>query len=217
MAKAIFEETTKKLRILVITLLFLIIVYPFFNGNLTGSIIFDIMFSLVLVLGLYSVSYDRKHFMVGVLIAVPTLLVNFINLFTGINLDLLNQLLHATFFCYLIFAILTFVISAKKVTSGLIYGAVGSYFLMGIMFACLFAAVEVSHPGSFSLEVSSALSWFDFLYFSFTTLTTLGYGDMTPLTYHGQSLAIVESSLGVLFIAVLVARLVGMYSSQHRR
>jgi hypothetical protein len=75
--------------------------------------------------------------------------------------------------------------------------------------------VETAQPGSF--YVSSAqnldhmINWSDLMFFSFVTLTTLGYGDITPVTSAARSLAVIEAVFGVLYNAILIARLVGLY------
>ena len=77
--------------------------------------------------------------------------------------------------------------------------------------------VETIQPGSFFIRpeqnLDGILSQADFIYYSFATLTTLGYGDITPATSHVRSLAILEAVTGTLYIAVLIARLVGLYGS----
>ena len=79
----------------------------------------------------------------------------------------------------------------------------------------LYALVEIVMPGSFAvkggLSANIITEWSTFNYFSFTTLTTLGYGDITPMTERAQSLAILEAITGVLFMALLISRLVGLY------
>jgi len=68
-----------------------------------------------------------------------------------------------------------------------------------------------------SLKSGGGIQRFDYLYFSFTTLTTLGYGDITPLTDRAYALTIVEAVIGQFYLAVLIASLVGRFISQERR
>ena len=102
----------------------------------------------------------------------------------------------------------------RRVTAELIYGAINVYLLIGLSFAFILALVEFIQPGSItgleSLSVSDD-SIIPFLYFSFVTMTTLGYGDISPTTGPAASLVYVEAIVGQLYVAIMIARLVGLY------
>ena len=96
-------------------------------------------------------------------------------------------------------------------------GAVSVYLLIGIVFAQLYDLVETLQPGSFSaafLEPEASPGWTFLLFYSFMTLTTVGYGDITPATDATRSLAILEGTIGVLYVAILIARLLGSTKSR---
>lgn len=113
--------------------------------------------------------------------------------------------------------ILSIVFRAREITVETVAGAICVYLFIGIFWADVYALVEIANPGSFSLlqqgEQQSAQviahRSSQFNYFSFVTLSTLGYGDITPQTRPAQGLAAMEAILGQLFLAVLIARLVG--------
>jgi len=77
-------------------------------------------------------------------------------------------------------------------------------------FAYLYAAVQVLWPGSFVGDAGSHQPWFNLLFLSFTTLTSVGLSDVVPIGGHARSLVIVEQVAGVLYVALVVARLVGL-------
>ncbi len=88
------------------------------------------------------------------------------------------------------------------------------YLLIGITFGSLYDLVETIEPGSFRLNfygTDDTVGFRRLLFFSFMTLTSIGYGDITPATDQAQSLAILEGVAGVLYVAVLVARVVNAY------
>ena len=101
-----------------------------------------------------------------------------------------------------------------RVDMNLINGAISVYLLIGVCFAHYYAMVFNLDPGSFRGIEEVDAGGTSFVYFSFVTLTTLGYGDITPLTPWGGSFAILEAVVGQLYLTVLVARLVGMHISQ---
>lgn len=92
--------------------------------------------------------------------------------------------------------------------------------LSGLTWASVDILIDTMQPGSFHVSHSQhsgdAMTYSDFLFFSFATLTTLGYGDITPITTQARSFAIVEAVYGVLYSAILIARLVGLYRPCYR-
>ena len=108
-------------------------------------------------------------------------------------------------------AALRFAMGATKVDGEHLYAALSAYLLAGICFGLLYWVLEQSRSGSFA--VSGQFSQTSAIYFSFVTLATLGYGDIAPRAEIARGLAIVEGVGGQLFLAVLVARLVSLYSS----
>lgn len=106
-------------------------------------------------------------------------------------------------------AALRVVVTARTVDSEVIYAALSTYLLAGIFFAQLHLSVETYWPGSYSgpSEFSEASA----LYFSFVTLATLGYGDFLPKTDLARGVTVFEVIGGQLYLAVMVARLVGLF------
>ena len=129
-----------------------------------------------------------------------------------------------TAICFaLFFGLMTAVIAVslwrvRRVTVDTILGAVCAYLLLGMTWTMVFALIETLSPGSYAAGGQSLAAYggerreifAGFIYYSFVTLTTLGYGDIAPLSSPARSLAALEAVMGQMFIAVLVARLVGM-------
>ena len=107
-------------------------------------------------------------------------------------------------------AALRFAMRATQVEAEHLYAALSAYLLAGIYFGLFYWVLEQVSPGTFT--VSANFSQTSAVYFSFVTLATLGYGDITPRGDIARGLAIVEGVGGQLFLAVLVARLVSLYS-----
>jgi Ion channel len=108
------------------------------------------------------------------------------------------------------------VLSFGTVTLSSIFGAVSAYLLVGLMFAAVFAAIDHLGAGHFFANGQPA-NGKTFQYFSFTTLTTLGYGDFTAAGNGGRSVAVLEALTGQVFLATLVARLVSAFRAPTRR
>ena len=107
------------------------------------------------------------------------------------------------------------VIRLRRFNMDSVLGAVSIYLLIGVTFGSLFDLLETIEPGSFRLNAIAAgaatLGFRRLLFFSFMTLTSVGYGDITPVTDHAQSLSILESVAEVLYVAILVAGVVNAY------
>ena len=109
------------------------------------------------------------------------------------------------------------VLSFETVTLQSLFAAVSSYLILGLMFAAFFSAEAKFHSGHFFAEPGDASTPQNFQYFSFTTLTTLGYGDFTATTSGGRAIATIEALSGQIFLATLVARLVAAFRTPSAR
>ena len=106
-----------------------------------------------------------------------------------------------------------------RITRGRLYVSVSLYFLVGVFHFAVFDLVDSIHPGSFvevGLPAGTGMTRASHLYFSFVTLTTLGYGDIVPATPLARMLTVLEAATGVLYIAITVARLVAAYQRADR-
>ena len=98
--------------------------------------------------------------------------------------------------------------TGEDATTDKVLGALCGYLLLGILFALIFAEMEQNNSGCFRMEGSSEFS--DFIYFSIVTLSTLGYGDIVPVSAQARALVSLEVLLGQFYLAVVVARLVAL-------
>lgn len=98
----------------------------------------------------------------------------------------------------------------KRVTAKVVIGGIGAYLLLGLIGSFLFEIVELTHPNSFS-KIDTFSGFYAEIYLSFVTISTLGYGDITPLTSQGQAVAILVSITGQLYLAIFMAMLVSKF------
>ena len=133
----------------------------------------------------------------------------------NVYLTLIGWSLAIVFFTLIGSIVLSDVLKSEKVTTDKIHGAISVYLLIGVTWALLYSLIEGIRPESFLIEHSQVTSVSEyiphFLYYSFVTLTTLGYGDITPLTLLAKTLSYMEAVTGQIYIAVLIARLVGLH------
>ncbi|MFC1548550.1 ion channel [Candidatus Omnitrophota bacterium] len=212
---------------LLASLLFILFAYPIFERSFWAGKILALFFTGVLVAGVYVVSGEsRIKFKISLILAIPTVIFLWTDQFLPIDFawdliaDVVSYTLLVLFTFFTAISVLLYVIKAKKVVADVLAGAACVYLLFGLSWGMLYALLERVTPGSFifgeAIKMGTLLDWPVFNYYSFTTLTTLGYGDITPVSSRAQSFAILEAITGVLFTALLVARLVGMYLFQLR-
>jgi len=118
-------------------------------------------------------------------------------------------------------AMLRYVLDWHRITTDKVFGAVASYVLIAFTFACLFSLLQLVEANAFYVAQTHSpdgrLTWSDLMYFSFTVLTSTGFGEITPVTDMARSLIIIEQVLGVMYVAFLVARLANLYGLPPRR
>ncbi len=173
----------------------------------------DIFFSIILMAGIFAVSQKKRSTVIALSLAIPTLVAIWTREFSGgITIEVFSSALSIIFFSYTLIVLLSFLLKSKRVTPDVIYAALIGYLLMGLMWASIYSLIDTITPGSFSvLQGWTENPRLVHLYFSYVTLTTLGYGDISPLTAPAYSFSILEAIIGQIYLTVLVARLVGMH------
>ena len=204
---------------LLISILSLLIISPIIRNFIKLNLLVDIFSTTILLSGIYAASRKKITFRVAITLAIPMLLTTW----TGAaiqwrSLMLMNDIFSAIFIGFTALVIFGYLIQIQKITTDAIYGAVVVYLLIGVLWAFLYSFLEILQPGAFQLsKLSSELveeRRFVLFYYSFVTLTTLGYGDITPMSPIAASLAIVEAIFGQVYLAVMIARIVGIHVAQ---
>ena len=201
---------------LLILLVFMIVITPFLEDFSGFRFIVDIVVSAILIAAIFAIS-DKKHKMIlALFLVVPRIGVLWGEYFVHFEpASVVGEILEILFYGFAISQIVNFIRKEKEVTTEVIYAAVVVYLLIAALWADLYKLLETQVPGSFSLpEGQIKNDRLVFLYFSIVTITTLGYGDITPLTDRAGGLAAVEAFTGQIYLVVLVAWLVGMHVSR---
>jgi hypothetical protein len=197
--------------ILLLSLLLLLLIYPFLGHfKLTGlTLLLNIFTSLILLSSIYAISDNRRQMAVALAIIIPSLALGWANQFFQVkSVQVVTDILTVSAFAFVAFQILRYALGRGPVDTEKVAAAVCVYLLLGVIWHDLFALAHILIPGSFN---SDLLTKSDFIYFSFITLSTLGYGDITPINGPAQALAYTEALVGQLYLTILVARLVGLH------
>ncbi len=208
--------------ILLFSLLFLIFIQPLIQLSGINNLVFDLIISILIISGLTSLKFRKEKFIRLSYFGLLTLVLIWINYFADSLITNLFAFLVSIFFMiYITYSMISYVARNNKITSILILNAINSYLLMGIIGAFLFILSNVGYKllfdisnGTINFGYTNNPIFFDYIYFSFITLTTVGYGDVTPAVPLTRSIAMFVSLSGQLYLAVLVALLVGKFLSK---
>jgi hypothetical protein len=187
----------------------------------------DLAFVAILLVALFEAVRSRLNAVWALAFGVPAIVIRTIAAFRP-DTPVQNRavlMLTAIFILFLIWNVLSDLAHEDRPTTERIFGALCAYIFIGLLFALVYAHMEHRQPGSFNasnealLEASTAEADLmpTFIYYSFVTLTTLGYGDITPVAEHARTLAWFEALLGQLYLAVMVAGFVAVHISERMK
>jgi hypothetical protein len=200
---------------LLVSILLLLLLRPFLEGFVVARLLLTALFTAALISALYSVSRPAWAFKVGLALIVPAIAWAWIrHVIASPVLELSGYPILLLAFGFTAVVTVLHTLQAKRVTVEQISGALSAYLLFGLVWGLAYFLLESAAPGSLSFGTASDEARFGAsIYYSFVTLTTLGYGDILPLSDRARSLAFLEAVIGQIYLAVLVAKLVGMYAS----
>jgi hypothetical protein len=196
-----------------------VLAYPFLDQSTLGRAMLGVVGMAILVVALWAVRRTPALSWVAALLGVPALLFTVLEAFYPDSdpIVLVSALLHAPFYFYVSYAMIKYLFHDDKVTKDELYATGAAFTVVAWGFAYVFAAVQVIWPGSFvGYSGEGDRSWFDLLYLSFTTLTSVGLSDVLPVRANARSLVMVEQVAGVLYVAMVVSRLVGLTVAHSR-
>ncbi len=196
-----------------------LLIYPHVGESGMGYQWFRLLGAFITFLCIYAINVRRSTLIFAILLAIPVAVhrdILPVNLKAS-SLAMVGLMTGVIFDIFVIVIIFHRVIRAKDIDTGAIFGALCVYLMAGFAFARLYLFITVLEPKAFYLDPimfhHAAPTTFDLVFYSFTTMTSVGATGILPVSQEVRSLTLVESILGVLYLAVLVSRLVAMYRS----
>jgi ion channel len=185
---------------------------PFIEPLRSGPLIESILFTLVLISGIMAVSDRWRNVWVALALALPTLCGRWVNHYRPDLMPPELFLIGGIFFVVFVIAhLLRSVLTASSVTTEVLCASLAAYLFLGLLWALGYWLVAELIPNAFAFSGGDkTLHGSNGLYFSFITLATVGYGDITPVAKVARMLAASEAMTGLLYVAVLIARLVSL-------
>ena len=211
------RSETRRVAVLLVSTVVFIIILPFSSSIplLAEAVHLTVVASAVLV-----AATTRRTFWTAAVLGLATLILNVLARHTPHDsFVIVYVVVNSLLFVYVVVLMLGRIFSTRVVTQETIYLAIASYMLVGLVWSFAYIGLETFRPGSFSFaaHLEPEVFWTDLYYFSFVTMTTLGYGDITPVSQPARSLAILEAICGVMFLGVLIGRLIGAYGKERKQ
>lgn len=207
---------------LLLALVVLVVLYPFLEPFAAGRAAIAVFDLVVLLLALRAARASGPEARVGYWLVWPAMALHMLAaFFPSPWLVPANFATQAAFHGFVVVCLLRYVLRDDIMTLDEMFAAAGLYVLMAFVFAYLYALVETFVPGAFYINPANdpdgSTGWWELLYFSFTCLSSVGFGEITPVSHHARSLVMIQQMLGVLYIALVISRLVAMQAARHRR
>jgi hypothetical protein len=211
-----FRITEHKFFLLFVYLIAVLLYYPYVKENSFSYTVFRIVGSAGIFLAVYAVKVRRTLLICAVLLAIPAGLQRILLFRADAGVfSLIGILLSFAFDVFIIVLVFRRVFTEQQVKSETIFGAISIYLLIGYSFASVYAMVDTVQPRAFYIDpllnLHTVPNRFDFIYYSFATMTSMGASGISPVTGQARSITVIETTLGVLYLAVLIARLMAGY------
>ena len=197
-----------------------VLVYPWMDDSAVGRAALSSFGLVVLFLAVRAVRATPALTRVAVVLGVPIVVLTVLEVVQPHNdqVILWSSVLHAAFYLYTTFALLRYMFLDQTVTTDELWATGATFTVVAWAFAYTFMAVQVVWPGSFTGTVASDTpqTWFELLFLSFTNLTSVGLSDILPVLPQARSWVMIEQVAGLMYVALVVSRIVGLTITRQR-
>lgn len=196
-----------------------VLVYPFLNDSDIARVVLTSLGSVGVLLAVWVVNKSPVVNWVAWLLALPAILLMLLsNQFAFHQLTPWAHLLESMLYFYTVFGLISYMLNDDTVTIDELYAVGATFTLMAWAFAYLYIVCELLWPDSFiaSIHPETARSWMEILYYSFTVLSSTGLSDIMPVGNQARAISMIEMMAGLMYMALIVSRLVGL-SSIHKK
>jgi hypothetical protein len=190
-----------------------VLAYPFLEGDRTERAIFSLVALIVLLVIVYGLHHSPAATWVGLGLAVPVVLLLVAFIITDENvLSIWAAAFEAALYFYAAFALVRYMFADREISTDELFAVGATFTLVAWAFAYVYVVVQYLAPHSFtaSIDPEAPRSWIQLLGVSFTNLTATGSGDVNAVRAFARSIVMIEQVVGVLYVAMVVARVVGL-------
>jgi len=185
----------------------------FVPGTDRGRLVLNIINVFLLIATVAAVGRSNLSYVISLLLAAPSVWFQYLGLWYDNDVDLARSWMFSAALYFIATAyLLRYVFQPRVMTQDKLFGAAAAYLLLGVLWAYVYAIIGFFYPESYMIVGKpGSLVFADALYLSMTVLTSTGFGDITPLTRQARGVCMVEQVTGALYVAILIARLAGVY------
>lgn len=222
--KVLVSASNQRFAVFFLILLTLLLLPPYFRDATWLNYIWRGLLTATLLWAIFAVSSSHRALILTALILLPTLISTWLGI-TGdasIEVHYVDNLTNIAYFGLICAYLATFIFTTRRVTSEVLFASMCFYILLAVLWGAIYTNIELFFGDAFTFYGSTAAvagierdDLFSYLnYYSFVTLSTLGYGDIIPVHPVSRSWAAVEAMVGQFFIAIVIARLVALYTME---
>lgn len=202
-----------------------LLIPPYFEDAQWVQIFWNWLFTFVLLWALYTVSGSRRTLILAALLLIPTISSTWVvDHGQERMLEYLDNLTNVAYFGLICAFLGQYILTTKQVTLEVIFAAMCLYMMLAVLWAAIYTNLQIYYGDAFLFQGQLALEagitadnlFRHMIYYSFVTLSTLGYGDITPVHLVAKNWAAMEAMIGQFFIAIIIARLVSIYTVQEQ-
>lgn len=190
-----------------------VLAYPFATNTVVIRAMLGVFGTGIILIALWAVRRTPALLWVGLLLGAPAIVFSILEaIYLGTDwVVLTSALLHAPFYFYVSYGMIRYLFHDQRVTRDELFCTGAAFTVVAWGFAYVFVAVQILWPGSFVGQgPHEDRTWFELLYLSFTVLTSVGLSDIVPVLPQARAVVMVEQTAGVLYIALVVARMTGL-------
>lgn len=220
-AKELVQPGLRKhsVALFLVTMVVFMVCAPAFESLAWGDFVLSAALSFMMLSGVLAVGASRRKLVLGLLLVIPALVIRWLGHTQSNPMPPLLFLVGAlVFLTYVMSHLIEFIIKAPMVNTEVLCAGVVVYLIIGFLWTLGYTALAEIQPGAFVFTAGGdgphTMKGVTAFYYSFITLNTVGYGDIVPVSPVARMMAVMESTTGLFYMALMVARLVSLYSSQ---
>ena len=206
--------------VLLVAQLASVVLFPFMEGAALGRAALSTVGLIILFLAVRAVRATPALIWISLLLGVPLIGLTIWEVADPSNAPVVfaSSVLHAAFYFYTSVALVGYLFNDRFITVDELWATAATFTVVAWAFAYTFMAVQVVWPGSFTaaLDPGAQRTWFELLFLSFTNLTSVGLSDIVPVLPHARSWVMIEQVAGLLYVALVISRVVGLTISRQR-
>ena len=197
-----------------------VVLYPFMGESPTGRAMVSLFGLIVLVLAVWTTRSTPALTWVSLLLGLPVAILTVAEALdpAGQSVLLISSVLHGSFYFYTTYGLLRYMFADRRVTRDELWATGATFTVVAWAFAYFYVAIQIIWPGSFiaAVEPDAPRTWVELLFLSFSNLTSTGLSDVAPVLPQARGLVMIEQMAGLLYVALVVSRIVGLTLTRER-